>query len=162
MAVNPYTPDGSVITAAPVSLNALYLALATTLGNSTYWGIGDPRSQVNVPLVNLTEYKWFIDTGSGIVYNFAGGAWGVTGQLNLATGGVGGTTVTPTNTYYEYTQLLPSNLTTVPHNLGKWPSARLRDSSYQNIEGRIIDIDVNNIQVSFDVPPLQWSLICTI
>jgi len=55
-------------------------------------------------------------------------------------------------TTYIHNQLIPSNSWTIPHNLGKFPSITVVDSSNSTIIGDAIYIDNNNITLNFSSP----------
>lgn len=61
---------------------------------------------------------------------------------NCAIGGGGGTT-------YIHTQVIPSGIWTIIHNLGKYPSVTLVDTTSEVMLGDIIYINANTITVLF-------------
>lgn len=54
-----------------------------------------------------------------------------------------------TDLYYRHVQSAPSASEIITHNLGKFPSVSIKDSSGQAVEGDYTHIDVNTVQVDF-------------
>lgn len=50
---------------------------------------------------------------------------------------------------YLHTQAVANVLWTVNHNLGKYPSVRIKDSLGQAITGDIVDISINQLTIEF-------------
>lgn len=53
-------------------------------------------------------------------------------------------------TYFEFTQAVASTVWSVAHNLGRKPNVALRDSSNVEMIGKIVHIDLNNLEIRFN------------
>ena len=51
--------------------------------------------------------------------------------------------------YYSHVQTVPAATWNVQHSLGKRPSVTILDSSQNQVEGQIIYIDTNNVEIRF-------------
>ena len=50
---------------------------------------------------------------------------------------------------HVHTQSSAATLWTVTHNLGKYPSVRIKDNTGHSMEGDIVDISINEITIEF-------------
>jgi hypothetical protein len=74
----------------------------------------------------------------------AGGAQGAQGEQG-AQGIPGGTT-------YTFTQSMPAALWTITHNLNRFPSVEVTDSTGRIVEGDEQYVDANTLTVAFSAP----------
>jgi len=77
------------------------------------------------------------------------GPTGLTGHTGL-TGpqGVPG----PPGAVFTFTQMIASNDWVIAHNMGKFPNVIVNDSAGDEVEGEVVYLDLNNIQVLFAYP----------
>lgn len=85
------------------------------------------------------------------------GSIGPTGPIGLSgdigpTGSVGPTGPAGSDLHYVHNQAVVSNTWSVTHNLGKFPSITVIDSSGTEIEGAIAYVNINSVQISFSAP----------
>lgn len=50
---------------------------------------------------------------------------------------------------YVHTQAVANTLWTVDHNLGKYPSVRIKDGTGHSVIGDIVDISINQLTIEF-------------
>lgn len=51
--------------------------------------------------------------------------------------------------HYNHTQNLPDTIWAINHNLGKYPSVTVADSSGSEVEGEVVHIDSNTVVITF-------------
>jgi hypothetical protein len=60
---------------------------------------------------------------------------------------------------YIHTQNSPSSFWTVTHNLGKYPSVRLKDGSGHTLVGDIVDVSTDELTIEFTEPQTGVAII---
>jgi hypothetical protein len=96
---------------------------------------------------------------SDTIANYTGKAGMVIIVNATETGLTTSPTVISSDKNYIHTQAIASILWTVNHNLGKYPSVRIKDETGHSIIGDIVDISINQLTIGFTIAKLGVAII---